>query len=129
VRAAVAAIGVVLLVLVSGCGYVDDNGRAAAVVAQAYLDAVRARDAAGVCRVLAPEVQAALAAGKTCEGAVARQLRVRRPKLRVAGVREIPGPPGNPRFNITVPEGSGRQITVGRYGSIWRVVDGAGFIQ
>lgn len=107
-----------------GCGYVDDNPRAAAIVAQAYLDALAAHDAAAACRVLAPEVQLALASGQTCEVGLEPQLRNANPRLRVGRIRKVPGPPGNPRLDVDVPAQPGREIEVGRYGSIWRVIFG-----
>jgi hypothetical protein len=112
----------------AGCGYQDDNSRAAAIVAQAYLDAVVAEDAAGVCRVVAPEVQAAFAAGQpSCEAGLQPVLdrSAPVPRLEIGIVAKLPNPPpGNPRFTVTVRSQPGRMITVGRYGSIWRVVDG-----
>jgi hypothetical protein len=123
--AACSAIGLLL----AGCGYTDDNPRAAALVAQAYVDAVDRHDAAAVCRVLAPEAQAGFAAGKTCEGGLAGHLRPSATALRVGRVREVPGPPGNPRFNVAIPARPGSEITVGRYGSIWRIIGGGGLIE
>lgn len=107
------------------CERSDDDHHAAAVVAQAYLDAHTARDPAAVCRVLAPEVQLAIAAGHaSCGDAVRVQLGGRYPRLTVGSSREAPSPPGNPRIAVEVREQPGREMTVGRYGSIWRVVDG-----
>jgi hypothetical protein len=114
----------VLMVAANGCGYTDDNGRAARVVAQAYLNAFTARNATAICRVLAPEVTAALPNGQTCEERVGLLLHRAYPRLIVGRVRRVPGPPLNPRFAVAVPAERGRWITVGRYGSIWRVIDG-----
>jgi hypothetical protein len=119
----------VLLALFAGCGYVDDNPRAVRVVAQAYLDALRSHDAAAVCRVLAPEVQAAIAAGGTCDGSLPAHWDRTYPALRVGSAREVSGPSGNPRFEVTVEGRHGIVLTLGRYGSIWRVVGGGGLIR
>jgi hypothetical protein len=108
----------------AGCGYADNNARAAAMVAQAYLNAFAAQDAPAICRVLAPEVVVALAAGRTCEERVQLLLHHPYPRLTVGRVRIVSGPPLNPRFAVAVPAQHGRWITVGRYGSIWRVIDG-----
>jgi hypothetical protein len=108
----------------AGCGYVDDNPHAGAVVAQAYLDAFTARNAHAICRVLAPEVRQALATGRTCEAALAPQLRRRYPRLTVGSIHKVPSPPLNPRFAVEIPAQPGRVVIVGRYGSTWRVVDG-----
>jgi hypothetical protein len=118
-----------LLALLTGCGYVDDNPLAARIVAQAYLEALRQHDAAAVCRVLAPEVQAAIAAGATCEANLPAHWQPTYPKLRLGNVREVAGPPGNPRFAVTVFGRPGVKIILGRYGSIWHVVDGGGLIR
>jgi hypothetical protein len=92
------------------------------------LDGLKRHDADAVCRVLAPEVQAAIAAGMTCEAALPGHLHANYPRLEARGVYEVPGPPGNPRFNVDVTTRTGLAITVGRYWSIWRVVDGGGLI-
>jgi hypothetical protein len=115
----------VLALMSAACGYVDDNPRAAAVVAQAYLDAFTERDAPGVCRVSAPEVQAAWAAAGhgSCEAGL--EPLGNYPRLRVGPVRKVvPAPPLNPRFAVAVPTQPGREIIVARYGSTWRVVYG-----
>jgi hypothetical protein len=116
----------VAVMLVSGaCGYSDDNPRAAARVAQAYLDGFADRDASSICRVAAPEVQAAWAAAGqgSCEAGL--EPLGRYPRLRVGLVRKIdPAPPLNPRYAVAVPAQPGREIEVGRYGSTWRVVYG-----
>jgi hypothetical protein len=119
------ALGLLLVVAAtaSGCGYTDENPQAAAIVAQAYLNAYTAHDAHAVCRVLAPEVQSAMAQGHTCEQGVRPAFR-RSSHLVVGKVRRIPAPPGNPRFEVAVRGEPGREIVVGHYGSIWRVVDG-----
>jgi hypothetical protein len=108
----------------TSCGYIDDNPRAASKVAQAYLNAFTERDPDAICRVLAPEAQLALAAGKTCEEGVAQQLARPYPLVTVGDIRPAPSPFGNPRFAVDVPAQPGRAILVGRYGSIWRVIDG-----
>jgi hypothetical protein len=110
----------------TGCGYSDDNDDAAAVVAQAYLDAFAESDAAGICRVSAPEVQAAFAAGKeSCEAGLEEPLKHSHPRLSTGRITEVEdAPAGNPRFAVEVPGQPGRVIIVGRYGSIWRVVNG-----
>ena len=116
-----------LLVLLSfgaGCGYVDDNPRAAEVVAQAYLDGYSEHDGSAVCRVLAPEVHAAFAPLGGCEKAVRPSLQLEQPRLTVGHAQKVPSPPVNPRFVVNVREQHGRLITVGRYGSIWRVIHG-----
>lgn len=115
--AAVALIG-------SGCGYNDNNSDAAALVAQSYLDAYTKRDRQAICRVAAPEVQAALAAGHpSCEAGV--QLLARYPRLKVGRARKVePAPPLNPRYAVSVEGEPGREIVLGRYGSTWRVVYG-----
>ena len=118
----------VLLALLAGCGYVDDNPRAVRIVAQAYLDSLRKHEAAAVCRVLAPEVQAVIAVGGTCEANLPAHWQRAYPALRVGGVREVAGPSGNPRFEVTVEGRRGVDLTLGRYGSIWHVVDGGGLI-
>jgi hypothetical protein len=115
--------------LVAGCGYVDNNPHATQVVAQAYLDSLRRHDVAGVCRVFAPEVQAAYGAGSSCQAGLPAHLRKTYPRLVVGGVHEVAGPSGNPRFDVAVQGQPGVEITVGRYGSIWRVIGGGGFIQ
>jgi hypothetical protein len=109
--------------IASGCGYRDENPRAAAIVAQAYLNAVAADKAHAVCRVLAPEVQAAIARGASCEKGLIPTLRRRGRHLTVGSVQKVPSPPGNPRFEVAVRGQVGREIIVGRYGSIWRVID------
>jgi hypothetical protein len=114
----------VIAAIASGCGYKDENPQAASIVAQAYLNALAAHDAHAVCRVLAPEVQAAIARGGTCDQGILASLRHRSPRLAVGKVEKIQGPPGNPRFEVAVRSQPGREIVVGRYGSIWRVVDG-----
>lgn len=114
----------IFILLCAGCGYADDNPRAAALVAQAYLDAFASRDAAAVCRLVAPEVKGALAAGQACEDGVRPQFKAAASRLVVGRVREIPAPAVNPRFAVEVSGQPGRFVTVGRYGSIWRVVDG-----
>jgi hypothetical protein len=110
----------------TACGYPDDNDDAAIVVAQAYLDGWAEGDAADICRVSAPEVQAAFAAGKpSCEAGLAEPLKQRHPHLTTGQVTEVKdAPAGNPRFAVEVKEQPGRIIVVGRYGSIWRVVNG-----
>jgi hypothetical protein len=122
--ALIAPFAVVLSAL--GCGYVDDNPQAARVVAQAYLDAFAEHDAAGICRVVAPEVQAALAAGRTsCDAGAEEQLGRSYPRLTVGRTQKVvPAPPNNPRYTVEVRGEPGRWIVVGRYGSTWRVVDG-----
>jgi hypothetical protein len=111
----------------AGCGYSDENDDAAVVVAQAYLDAFAENDAAGICRVSAPEVAAAFAADKgSCDAGLEEPLRsTQHPRLSTGRVTKVENaPPGNPRFAVEVPGQPGRVIVVGRYGSIWRVVDG-----
>ena len=73
-------IAAALVVMLAGCGYVDNNPHAVQVVAQSYLDALKRHDVAGVCRVFAPEVQAAIAAGATCEAALPAHLRKSYPR-------------------------------------------------
>jgi len=116
----------ILLALLPGCGYVDDNPRAVRIVAQAYLDALRKHDAAAVCRVLAPEVEAAIAVGRTCETNLPVHWLRTYPALRAGAVREVSGPSGNPRFDVTVVGRRGGNLTLGRYGSVWHVVDSGG---
>jgi hypothetical protein len=108
----------------AACGYEDNNPDAAALVAQVYLDAFTNRDAQAICRVAAPEVQAAWAAGHaSCEAGL--EPLGRYPRLRVGEVRKVvPAPPLNPRFTVAVPAQPGREIEVARYGSTWRVVYG-----
>ena len=118
----------VLVAMLVGCGYVDNNPHAVHVVAQSYLDALKRHDAAGVCRVLAPEVQAAIAAGGSCDAALPAHLRKSYPRLQAGMAHEVDGPSGNPRFDVAVPAQPGVVITVGRYGSIWRVVGGGGLV-
>jgi hypothetical protein len=118
-----------LLAVLTGCGYVDDNPRAVRIVAQDYLDSLRRHDAGAVCTVLAPEVQAAIAAGATCEEKLPSHWRQTYPKLDVGGVHEVSGPAGNPRFNAAILEEPRVEITLGRYGSIWRVVGTGSFIR
>ena len=122
-RPVLALIGVLALVG-AGCGYKDDNPEAAALVAQTYLDAYTKRDRQAICRVAAPEVQAALAVGHpSCEAGI--QLLSRYPRLKVGRVRKVePAPPLNPRYAVSVPAEPGREIILGRYGSTWRVVYG-----
>jgi len=126
VSSRLAALTLVTIVLVgASCGYEDDNPRAAAIVAQAYLDGFADRDASSICRVSAPEVQAAWAAAGngSCEAGL--EPLGRYPRLRVGRVRKIdPAPPLNPRYAVAVPAQPGREIEVGRYGSTWRVVYG-----
>jgi hypothetical protein len=109
-----------------GCGYADDNPQAARVVAQSYLDAFEHHDAAAICRVSAPEVQAALALGHTsCDAGAAEQLNHPYPHLTTGRTRKVvPAPANNPRYAVEVRGEAGRWIILGRYGSIWRVVDG-----
>jgi hypothetical protein len=107
-----------------GCGYVDDNPHAAQVVAQAYLDAYTNKEPAKICRVLAPEVALAVAAGRTCVEGIAPQLRQEYPRLTAGRTHNAPSPPGNPRMFVSVREQPGRELVLGRYGSIWRVIDG-----
>jgi hypothetical protein len=123
------AIPIAMVVAAStGCGYEDENPHAAAIVAQAYLDAYTARDAAGICRVAAPEVQQAIAAGQpSCATVLQPQLARRYPRLTVGDAHSAPSPPLNPRIALAVREQPGREIVVGRYGSIWRVIDGGKF--
>ena len=119
------ALAATLCALSAGCGYLDDNPRAAQEVAQAYLDAYTARDPAGVCRVLAPEIVLAVAANRpSCEAGIALQLVEPHPRLTVGPTREAPSPPGNPRLFVSVREQPGRAVELGRYGSIWRVING-----
>jgi hypothetical protein len=113
-----------LALIASGCGYVDDNPRAARVVAQAYLDAYAQHNPSKICRVLAPEVVIAVAAGRTCEEGLAPQLLQDHPRLRAGRTRKAPSPPGNPRLFVAVQGQPGREIELGRYGSIWRVING-----
>lgn len=107
-----------------GCGYVDDNSRAAGMVAQAYLQALTEHDAAAACRLLAPDVQLAVSSGRTCEVGMEPLVGAANPRLRIGQVRKVPGPFGNPRFDVDVPAQPGRVIQVARYGSTWRVVNG-----
>jgi hypothetical protein len=109
-----------------GCGYVDDNPRAARVVAQAYLDAFAEHDAAGICRVSAPEVQIALTAGHaSCDEGAEERLGHSYPRLSTGRTQKVvPAPSNNPRYAVEVVGQPGRWIVVGRYGSTWRVVDG-----
>lgn len=119
-----AALLATLALVSAACGYVDDNPRAAAIVAQAYLDGFADRDAHAICIVAAPEVQAAWTAGHaSCEAGL--EPLGRYPRLRVGRVRKVvPAPPLNPRFAVEVPAQPGREIEVARYGSTWRVVYG-----
>ena len=120
-----ASIATVLALAAAACGYHDDSPDAAVEVAQAYLDAHTALDAAAICRVVAPEVRLTIAAGQpSCADALRPQLGRRYPKLIVGGTHNAPSPPLNPRIAVAVKEQPGREIVVGRYGSIWRVVDG-----
>lgn len=112
------------IVVVGGCGYHDDNPEAAAIVAKIYVDAHTARDAAAICRVLAPEIQLAIGAGRPCDIRLRTQLAQRYPRLTLGRVREVPSPPLNPRYAVVVREQPGREIVVARYGSTWLVVDG-----
>jgi hypothetical protein len=118
-----------LLATLAGCGYVDNNPHAVQVVTQSYLDALEQHDATGVCRVLAPEVQAVIAAGRSCEASLPGHLLKTYPQLRAGAVHEVDGPPGNPRFDVAVPARPDVVITVGRYGSIWRVVSAGGLLR
>jgi hypothetical protein len=119
------ALAAVLCAATVGCGYVDDNPRAAQVVAQAYLDAYTDRDLATVCRVLAPEIVLAVSANRpSCEAGISTLLTGPYPPLTVGSTREAPSPPGNPRLFVSVREQPGRMIELGRYGSIWRVING-----
>ena len=115
--------------LVAGCGYVDDNGRAAAVVAQVYLDGYATKDAAAICRVLAPHLQQAEAlvtSQPTCDAGVETELKRTYPHLTVGRTRSAgESPRGNPQMLVQVVERSGYWITLERYASIWRVVLGA----
>jgi hypothetical protein len=115
--------------VLAGCGYVDDNSQAVKVVAQSYLDALKRHDPVGVCRVLAPELQAAIGAGGSCEAAMPGHLLKAYPRLRTGAVHEVHGPPGNPRFDVAVLARPDVVLTVGRYGSIWRVVGGGGLVK
>lgn len=107
------------------CDQPDEDRHAAAIVAQAYLDAHTARDASAICRIVAPEVQLTIAAGQpSCAAVLQPQLARRYRHLRVGGTSVVPSPPGNPRIAVEVRDQPGRRMVVGRYGSIWRVVDG-----
>jgi hypothetical protein len=110
--------------LAGGCGYVDDNQRAAEIVAQAYLNAYATGDASAICNVLAPEVEVLVANGGTCETALEPVLQKRFPRLTVGRASHVAAPFGNPRYTVPIRQEPGRQIIVGRYGSIWRVIDG-----
>jgi hypothetical protein len=123
-RPALALILAATGVIACGCGYTDENRRAAAIVAQSYLNALAADRPHAVCRVLAPEIQVGVGRGGTCEQGIIPTLRRRQPHLTVGSVQEIPGPSGNPRLEVAVPGQPGREIILGRYGSIWRVIYG-----
>src|SRR4051812_42164902 len=123
-RGAVSVVAIGGMIALAGCGYVDENRSAAQEVAQAYLDAYRAHNPHAVCRILAPETAAALAGDGTCERAVDAQLTHVYPRLRAGRAHPIPHPELNPRFAVAVQGEPARSIVVGRYGSIWRVVDG-----
>jgi hypothetical protein len=113
-----------VLLAAAGCGYTDENPHAAQIVAQAYLDGHTARDPVAICRVVAPEVQAVFGAGQSCPEGLRPRLEARYPRLTVGDVHPAPSPPLNPRIAVAVREQPGREVIVGRYGSIWRVVDG-----
>lgn len=123
---AVSVLAVALAVGLCGCGYADDNRRAAALVAQVYLDSFAEREPTAICRVLAPEVQGAIASGHpSCEAGLAERLSRPHPRRTTGRVRRIAPPsPDNPRYAVEVRGEPGRWIIVGRYGSTWRVVDG-----
>jgi hypothetical protein len=107
------------------CNHPDDDDHAAAVVAQAYLSAYRRRDASAICGMVAPEVELAIAAGQpSCGVALQSQLAASYPRLSIGATHDVPSPAGNPRIAVAVREQPGREVLVGRYGSIWRVVDG-----
>jgi hypothetical protein len=60
------------VVVLAGCGSVDDRGDAAASVAARMLTAVQAGDGAGACAALAPDTVSELeeSAGKPCAEAI-----------------------------------------------------------
>lgn len=127
-KVSAAAVTAAVTVTAFGCGYVDDNGRAAAVVAQEYLDGYAERDASDICRVLAPDVQAMQAERSpsgTCEDGVRAELTRSYPRLTVGRTRDAgDSPGGNPQFLVEVPGEPGRWIKLERHASIWRVADG-----
>ena len=76
------------------CERSDNDEHAAAIVAQEYLDAHTARDAAAICRVAAPEVQLTIAAGRpSCAAALQPQLAPRFSRLTVADSQSAPRHP------------------------------------
>ena len=119
------ALAAALCAATAGCGYVDDNPRAAQIVAQEYLDAYSDRDLAAICRVLAPEIVLAVSANRpSCEAGILTLFTGPYPSLTVGPTRKAPSPPGNPRLFVSVREEPGRMIELGRYGSSWRVING-----
>jgi hypothetical protein len=114
------AAGLAALAL-GGCGYQDDNHAAARVVAQSFLDAYAKHDAAAVCRVLAPDLLATVAAeaGGSCEGYVQRTFKQGPGRLRAG---DVVG--DEHRVKVRVANVPGRFLGVLRYGSTWRVAEG-----
>ena len=117
--------GVVLAALalaLGGCGYHDDNPRAAQLVAGAYLDAYAAHDADAVCRLLIPEAAAAVgarAAGE-CARAVSETFVAGEPASRPGRAIMQEGMPL--RARIALEGDPTRVLGLVRYGSTWLVV-------
>jgi hypothetical protein len=90
----------------------------AKAVAQGYLDAYTANDAAGVCRRLAAPVAKALAGTKTCAKTVRASMKVASPQLQVAQAY------AQGAAAVATLTGSGRRIVLTREHGTWKVVNG-----
>lgn len=118
VRAALPAVLVLLLVALSGCGTTDGNPQAARIVAQAYLDAYSSRNAAAICRLILPPLAVSFATqgGGSCERRLAPTLTPADGPFRTGKVDVV-----ERNATVQVAGGSGRDVTLAKLGSIWRV--------
>jgi hypothetical protein len=119
----ISIITTIIVVLAGGCGYEDGNPRAARVVAQAYVNAYRARDAATICRVLAPELELRYASqgGGECARYLRTTFKYRAPALKLGMVHESEG-----RARVYVLGYPTHFIGLVKFGSLWRVVESWG---
>jgi hypothetical protein len=115
------AVAFVAALVLTGCGYRDDNRAAAEVVARAYFDAYNARDAAAVCAVMGPDLQPVLAAqaAGSCETFVKQRFPSGGASLRPGNTTQ----PAEGRVRVAVSGSPGHYVGVARYGSTWRLVE------
>jgi hypothetical protein len=119
-RSTIILILLVSVALCSGCGYEDQNTKAAGIVAEAYLRAYVQHEPAMACRVLVPALMAnfAAASGGSCEKHVEATFGPNQSGLRVGSVVRS----GNSATAYAVGNHA-HSVTLVKFGSLWRVAD------